>query len=777
MVLEDNRVYIVPENIKKKLLLELTNKKLLIDIKFFSLKEFINNLTFTYDERAIYYLMKNYNYKYDNAKTILDNLYYINEETFNNQKLIELKKIKEEIKDLLIYNEYFYDYIKTRKIYIYGYDFINEYDLKLLKNLDYEIIKKKVNDNKHDIYKFNNIFDEVVFVSTKIRELIEEGIDINKIKIINIPSEYNFILKQVFNMFNLNIDTNKESIYSTKIVQDFLKDIDTLPEINLNNEDNLYIYNKIIDTLNKYSFEMDKDIKKEMLTSKFKTIKTNRSLYENEIEIKNINNIKDDEYAFLLGFNEGNYPVIKKDEDYLSDKEKENLGISTSFKINKIEKESIINNIKSIKNLIITYKDKTPFNEYYPSTLIEELGFDVKKEESSLSYSNSLNKLLLSKDLDNFVKYGEKTNRLEVLFSNYKDIKYMSYDNKFKGLDKEKLYKLINNELTLSYSSIDNFYKCKFRYYLNNILKLDKYEETFATFIGNLFHDILSKCFEDNFDFEKEYYNYIKEKDFTNKEEFFIEKIKEDLLFVIESIKKHYSYSNFKDALYENKFEINKDKTIKVKFIGFIDKLLTHNYKDKTLLVIVDYKTGIQDLNLSNCYYGLNLQLPVYLYLSKNGNLKNSEVVGFYLQKILTPIPKIDTKKDYILQKEDNLRLQGYSLYDEELLNEFDSTYENSRVVKSLSKNSNGFSSYSKLLTKEQMDKLEELVDKKIDDARDMILSADFEIDPKVMKFKNISCEYCKFKDICYMNQNNIKYLKEITDLNFLGGEDNANMD
>ena len=91
MVLEDNRVYIVPENIKKELLLELTNKKLLIDIKFFSLKEFINNLTFTYDEKAIYYLMKNYNYKYDNAKTILDNLYYINEETFNDQKLKEFQ--------------------------------------------------------------------------------------------------------------------------------------------------------------------------------------------------------------------------------------------------------------------------------------------------------------------------------------------------------------------------------------------------------------------------------------------------------------------------------------------------------------------------------------------------------------------------------------------------------------------------------------------------------------------------------------------------------------
>ncbi len=772
MVLEDSRVYIVPESVREELLLELSRKKLLIDIKFFSLKEFINNLTFTYDEKAIYYLMSEYNYKYDNAKTILNNLYYINDETFNNQKLIDLKKIKEELKDKLIYNEYFYDYIKNKKIYIYGYDYINKYDLNLLKDLDYEIIERPVKDYKHDIYKFNNIFDEVVFVSSEIRKLIDQRISINKIKLINLPSEYNFILKQVFSMFNLNINTNNESIYSSKIVQEFLKDIDKLPETDLKNEDNLYIYNKIIDTLNKYSFDMDKDIKKDILTNEFKSIKTNKTRYINKIEIKNINEIKDDEYAFLLGFNEGNIPFVRKDEDYLSDKEKEELNISTSYELNKLEKESVIKNIKSIKNLIITYKDKTPFDEYYPSTLIEELNFEIKEGTKEYNYSNSLNRILLSKNLDNFVKFGEKSEELETLYSNYKDIKYMSYDNKFKGIDKNKLYKYINNELSLSYSSLDNFYTCKFKYYLKNILKIDKYEETFATFIGKLFHNILSKCFEDNFDFEKEYYDYLKEYDLSNKDKFFIEKLKKDLLFIIKSIKKQYGYSKFDKALYENKYSINKDKTIKVEFIGFIDKLLTHEYNGKTLLVIVDYKTGTSNLNLSNCYYGLNMQLPIYLYLSKNSGIENSEVVGFYLQKILTPIPKIDDKKDYELQKEENLRLQGYSIYDEELLNLFDSSYENSRVIKSLSKTSNGFSSYSKLLTRSQMDKLEELVDKKIDEARDKILECDFEIDPKRIGFNNVSCTYCKFKDICFMNQNNVKVLKEIKDLDFLGGEE-----
>ena len=69
------------------------------------------------------------------------------------------------------------------------------------------------------------------------------------------------------------------------------------------------------------------------------------------------------------------------------------------------------------------------------------------------------------------------------------------------------------------------------------------------------------------------------------------------------------------------------------------------------------------------------------------------------------------------------------------------------------------------------------LVDKKIDEAKDKILNADFEIDPKRVGFNNVSCKYCKYKDICFMNQNNVKILEEIKDLSFLGGDDNANMD
>ena len=776
MVLENNKIYIVPDNLKKELLLDISKKKMLVNIKFYNLKEFISNLTFKYDEKSIYYLMEQYNYKYDNAKTILDNLYYVEDKKYNNEKIDKLVNIKKEIKNLLIYNPMFKEYIKDKKIYIYGYHFIDKFDLRLLSEFDYEIINKKEEDNKHNVYAFNNIFDEVVFVSNKIRELIDKGISINKIKIVSLPMEYSFILKEVFKMQNINIRIDSESIYSSRIVQKFIELFDddkTIDELVINNkdEDSVYIYNKIVDVLNKYNFINNKDIKREILINEFKNIKNTKS-FGNEVGVEELDYINDDEYAFILGFNDGNYPKVFKDEDYFTDKEKDILGLSSSIEKTNNERNNMINLIRSTKNLIITYKNKSTFNEYYPSTLIKDLGYEVvKNRDDNYNYSNNLNKIKLSMDLDKYVKFLEKSDELSILYSNYKDSNYNSFDNRFKGINKDELHDFIKNKITLSYSSINNFYQCKFKYYLNNVLRLDKFESTFEIFIGNLFHHVLEKCFDEGFDFEKTYNEYLIDKEFNSKEEFFLEKLKKDLLFVINILKKQMTYTSFKNYKYESRYEIDKSTSLTVKFIGFIDKLLINEKNDKTYLIIVDYKTGEPELKLNNSYYGLDMQLPIYLYLSKNSDISNLEVVGFYLQHILSKNIKLDSKKTIESIKEDNLKLQGYTISDEDIISMIDRTYENSNLIKSMSKTSTGFSKNSKLLTKSQMNNLYNLVDKKIDEARDEIINANFEIDPKRIGKDNISCTFCKFKDICFMNEGNVRKLEEV-DLNtVLGGE------
>lgn len=193
------------------------------------------------------------------------------------------------------------------------------------------------------------------------------------------------------------------------------------------------------------------------------------------------------------------------------------------------------------------------------------------------------------------------------------------------------------------------------------------------------------------------------------------------------------------------------------------------NFNGETVVAIIDYKTGNPSLNISNIPYGLDMQLPVYIYLIKNNEeLNNVRIGGFYLQKILHN--EIDKQKRIEL-----LKLQGYSNNNENVLEKVDSSYEESKVIKSMKMSNNGFYAYSKVISDENINKLSDLVKEKINEASINITEAKFDINPKEMNGKNIGCNYCKYKDICYMKQKDIVILKELK--NILEEDNNANMD
>lgn len=56
----------------------------------------------------------------------------------------------------------------------------------------------------------------------------------------------------------------------------------------------------------------------------------------------------------------------------------------------------------------------------------------------------------------------------------------------------------------------------------------------------------------------------------------------------------------------------------------------------------------------------------------------------------------------------------------------------------------------SKVISDEDMKDMIKLVEDKILEASTSILNNDFSINPKVIDNKNVSCIYCRYKDICY---------------------------
>ena len=299
---------------------------------------------------------------------------------------------------------------------------------------------------------------------------------------------------------------------------------------------------------------------------------------------------------------------------------------------------------------------------------------------------------------------------------------------------------------------------------MNNILKLNPFEEKFSAYIGSLIHYILSVAFKSDFNYEYEFNKFISENNFdlTPKDNFFLEKIKKELENIIDTIIKQKNLTNFNNELYEQKIYIEKKYDINITFMGIIDKIMYMKKDGFTYLSIVDYKTGTINTDLKYINYGLQLQLPIYAYLILKSNLfENPIISGLYYQKLISPEIKATTLEDYKLQKYNNLKLIGLSTSDEEILEQFDSSYENSEFIKGMKLTSKGFSSYSKIYSKNELCDMLKIVEEKLDSAIKNICDGNFKINPKKIKFENVSCKFCKFKDLCYMTENDVETIEE----------------
>lgn len=768
---EFNNKIVILNDYAKKSFIKKINK--LINVKVITLSELKRKYYFDYDNKAIYFVSNKYNCIPEIAKIYIENTYFIGD--INTKKVNFLKEVKEELdtNNLLTYNNLFKEFLKGKDIVLYNLKYVDNFYKKIFKELERDSNITSYNDENNEsikeLYKANNSEEEVAFICSKITKLIKSGVNINNIKLANVKSDYEFIIRKTFKLFNIPINLPSfETIKSTSLVIKFKElynsdisiTIEKLKEF-INTKEENDIFKSLISIVNNYLWVNDFELVKDMVFNEIDNIKTPREKLKNAVEVIEFKKelISDDDYVFLIGFNEGVIPVNYKDEDYLSADEKSKLGLSTSFELNENAMNEVKDSIRNIKHLIVTYPSHNLSSEIYISSSYEKDLFEEKELNISFNESNAYNKLKLVSEKDENSKFGTVTDDLLKLSSHYKDMKYSSFDNKYKLIDKSKIKNFFNNGLTLSYTSMNDYYMCSFRYYLDYILKINKYEDTFEAIVGTIFHKILSMCFESDIDIIRTYESEIEKSnyEFNESEKFFLSILKDELVLVIETIKNQLSYTQLTESMYEKEIVIDVDKDLHIRFKGFVDKILYNKFNGKTVVAIIDYKTGNPNLNINNSIYGLEMQLPVYIYLIKN-EIKDVKIGGFYLQKILNNI----TDKEKRL---DSLKLQGYTNSDLDIIDKVDSSFNDSKVIKSLRTSSKGFYAYSKIINDEEIDILNKVVETKIKEASIDILDSKFDINPKEMNNEVIGCKFCKYKDICFMKPKDTVTLKEVKNI------------
>lgn len=773
------KIYITTASKKSELLTKLSKEKPFENRKIYTIEEFAKIYPYEWNLEALDYIITKYEVILDVAKIYLDQIIKYPIEKLQEEKRTFLQELKNDLitKQYLKENKQIITYLEQGEIIV---DLeptkgLIEY-FKNLPSVSFKTIETK--NYNPTIYELSTIEEEITFVGEQIGKLINSGVNPNNIYISNLDNSYHHPIKRITKMLNIPFElTNQKTINQTRIGCLFLKNYQENIENALNlikeevkTKEEYAIYNEIIKTINKYNFLKNC---KMFITNELSTKKGPRDEFENtirEIDFQN-KTFTEKEYLFILNCNAFAFPKVYKDEDYLSDKEKKSIGIDTSSELNKKEKETTIAKIKNIPHVVMTYKTKIGEKEYYPSPLLEELAPVQKNNELTFNLSDEYNKIYLASELDEYIKYNTISKELTKIENSYK-IPYRTYNNNFTGLNTWHIEKL-----TLSYTALDTYLKCPFRYYLTYILKILPYQETFSLFIGNLFHKTLEIAFSDNNNWESFYDSEVTKRNKTFKEQFFLTKLKGDLQKIISIIKEQMTYTELQTIETEKTISCELTEDFKITFTGKIDKILKKTKEENEIMVIIDYKTGSFITKEEYLPLGFHLQLPLYLYLAKKGFGENTIIGGIYTQEIIPSRIQHDNKYTLEYLEKKALKLNGYSTNNQDILQLIDSSYKESHIINGLKiKNDGEFYHYAKVLDEDDFISLFNLAENHIKKAAHKIKNGEFPMESKIIDNKeHISCNFCPLKDICYHTPKENIYLE--SDKTYLKKEEKNGMD
>ena len=366
-----------------------------------------------------------------------------------------------------------------------------------------------------------------------------------------------------------------------------------------------------------------------------------------------------------------------------------------------------------------------------------------------------------------------------------------SYNNTSNNISKEiikKLYSNDNNKLLFSISRLERYAECPFAYFIQYGLKAKdrKIYEFSAPDLGSFMHEIL-----DDFTKYVKYKNILwsnLDKDKCKKivDSLVNEKLNNSSNSILNSNKRYkYFTTRFKRVItksvsiiseqmkkgqfeiYSNEFNFGSYKNSSpirlslptgedVYLTGRIDRIDKLDISGNTYIRIVDYKTGMKEFNLNELYYGLQIQLLVYL----DAILKNSQAIfekqampGAILYfRIDDPIVKSTIElSDEEINKEvmKRLKMNGLLLKDVNIVKSMDNdmtTY--SLIIPATLKKDGTFSQTSSVVTEEQFDLLREYVNDKMVELCTDMLSGKIKIEP-CKSIKGSHCEYCDYSAIC----------------------------
>ncbi len=510
---------------------------------------------------------------------------------------------------------------------------------------------------------------------------------------------------------------------------------------------------------------------------------------------------------FVVGVNDGDLPPVPEDKGILSDEEKRILdenGISLSLNLTErvLEDEyyMYLAFSKPEDALCLSYcQTAADGSAKRPSSLfhIFKKVFDQFKvlaypEECRRYYFNEEDSRELL--LEGLRKYYEGQEIEDGTF--YSLLAYwkqehpkelsMLYDHMEKGIVWRKLSQdmvsdLYGEELTGSISRFEKFAECPYKFFCTYGLELYEREEfqVRSIDIGNLFHGAL-EYFSEHIREEGYKWSEIPEEiqerlldesveavvkdgirdviDSSARNAYKKKMVKRILKRTVEVLRFHLKNSSFEPDRFELGFRPNdRLETTKIPLSdghrialqGVIDRVDICEEDDRLLVKIIDYKSGMKKFDFNELYYGLQMQLIVYLNAAleiyKNDRKKMVEPAGVFYYHIQDPIQNEDKAGSNPMKE---FQMSGYANSDGQILDYLEHTNDSWDSIP-VKRNKNGsFSKTSKVISTDDFHFVGEYVKDSMRKMGERIYSGEITAKPYKLG-DNDACKYCPYISIC----------------------------
>lgn len=357
------------------------------------------------------------------------------------------------------------------------------------------------------------------------------------------------------------------------------------------------------------------------------------------------------------------------------------------------------------------------------------------------------------------------------------------------GLSRIVARALYGKQLENSVSRLETYAACACRHFLQYGLSLREREEFGfeVSDMGNVYHAVLENFagklaesgrtwwdFEDNFaakvvreaieGYAATYGETVLYSSARN--EYAITRMSRILTRTVLTLQQHLKQGSFQPDDYELSFRfaeeldsihVDLSEEEKMHLQGRIDRIDVSEDAEHVYVKVIDYKSGNKKFDLAALYYGLQLQLVVYMNAAmelESRKHPDKEIVPAALlyyhiddPTIETPVELTDEQiNEQILAK---LRMNGVVNSDPEVVERLDHYLQDKSAVIPVEKKKDGsFSARSGILSREEMQLVSAYVDAKIRDIGKEILDGKIAANP-YEKGNEEACTYCAYKKVC----------------------------